>query len=326
MSHHLPRLALYYDDAMVPPDVPGNYSQSPTKPRRFLEFLRQTPVWPHVDQRSAVVPVTREDLLLAHEPEYVDAFLTGRQSLASSNGLAWSPKFRDSVLRTNGCLLSAIRAATDTREVVTMAPVSGFHHASPARGSGFCTFSGQVVAALKLYRERGLVGAWIDLDGHFGNSIEDSRVFAADLAMAIPVGCNVNPVGNHAAYLRDLEQKLGSLGTRILAGEVHYVCFAHGADSHEWDQLGHQCSTEEWLAAADQVYQSLRRWSDQLGRPVPVTLALFGGYRDDDPASVLGLHAMDVARCLGHLAGIESLLAYRAEVRRPARMGLSDAV
>ncbi len=323
MPQHLPRLALYYDDAMVPPDAPGNYSKSPTKPRRFLEFLRQTPVWPYVEQRGEVPPVTRDDLLLAHEPEYVDAFMMGGQSLATSNGLAWSPEFRDSVLRTNGCLLAAIRAATEQPEMVAMAPVSGFHHASPSRGSGFCTFSGQVLAALKLYRERGLVGAWIDLDGHFGNSIEDSREFAADLAMAIPVGCNLNPVGDHAAYLRDLEQKLVLLGARILAGDVHYVCFAHGADSHEWDQLGHQCSTAEWLAAADLVYGSLRQWSDQLRRPVPVALSLFGGYRDDDPASVLGLHAMDVARCLGHLAGVEDLLAYRAEVRRPA-LGLSQ--
>ena len=51
---------------------------------------------------------------------------------------------------------------------------------------------------------------------------------------------------------------------------------AHGADSHEWDQLGYQCTTAEWLQASDMVYQMLRRCRDKV--PVAVTLALFGGY------------------------------------------------
>ncbi len=304
-------LNIYYRDDMVPADVPGNYSKSPTKPRRFLEFLRGTPVWLHVALRDNFGPVTRDDLLTAHTPAYVDAFLTGQpRSLAESNDLRWSPEFRDSVLLTNGCLLAANTAAVDNPAQVTMAPVSGFHHAQPERGSGYCTFSGQVVAALKLYRERGLRGAWIDLDGHFGNSIEDSRAFAADLDVAIPRGCNVNATGSHVAYLADLEHKLHEIERRVLAGELAYVCMAHGADSHEWDQLGHQCTTAEWLQAADMVYEMLARCREV--RPVAVTLALFGGYRDDHPESVLGLHAMDTAQCLKFLGGVE--LKYMAEV------------
>ena len=86
---------------------------------------------------------------------------------------------------------------------------------------------------------------------------------------------------------------------------------AHGADSHEWDQLGYQCTTAEWLQASDMVYQMLRRCRDKV--PVAVTLALFGGYRDDHPESVLGLHAMDTARCLEILNDVK--VEYAAEVR-----------
>ena len=59
----------------------------------------------------------------------------------------------------------------------------------------------------------------------------------------------------------------------------------------------------------------LQRQSQE--RRVPVTLALFGGYRDDHPESVLGLHAMDLAQALVRLEGVEELAGFSAEVREP---------
>lgn len=306
-------MRLFYRHDMCPQDEPGNYSKSPTKPRRFVEFLQRSPLWPHIALHDDFAAIRREDLLLAHTPAYVDAFLDGEPPLCESNGLRWSPAFRDSVLMTNGCLLAAITAANAEPQILTMAPVSGFHHAQPARGSGFCTFSGQVIAGLKLYRERGLRGAWVDLDGHFGNSIEDSRSFCPDLDQAIPV--NLNPNGQHQQYLRDLEQKMTDLLARVAEGSIDYICVAHGADSHEWDQLGHQCTTEEWLRASEIVYGLIQGVRKE--RAIPVTLALFGGYRDDHPESVLGLHAMDTALAMAHLEQRPALLDYQAEVRAP---------
>jgi acetoin utilization deacetylase AcuC-like enzyme len=280
-----------------------------------MEFLLGSPVWPYVGVHENFGPVVRGHLLTAHELAYVDAFLGAELPLCESNGLAWSEALRDSVLMTNGSLVAAITGSIARPDVIAMSPSSGFHHAGPEEGQGFCTFSGQVIAALQLYRTRGLVGAWIDLDGHHGNSIEDTREFAPDLDRAIPRSCNLNPVGDHEFYLRDLACLLEQLGRMVTSGQVHYVCVAHGADSHEWDQLGHQCNTAEWLQASDLVYSAIRGWSETLGCPVPVTLALFGGYRDDHPASVLGLHAMDAARALVQLGGVGELAAYQAEVR-----------
>lgn len=311
-------LALFYRDEMAPPDDADNYSKSPTKPRRFVEFLRGTPVWRHIALRTEFEPIGRSQLLRAHEARYVDAFLSGSpRSLAESSGLRWSPAFRDSVLWTNGSLLAAITAAIQQPDRVAMAPVSGFHHARPAGGSGFCTFSGQVVAALQVYRDWGLRGAWVDLDGHFGNSIEDTRPFAPDLDSAVARGLNINPVGNHAEYLESLAGKLDHLAEQAALGLVDYVCVAHGADSHQWDQLGSQCTTAQWLQAADMVYQRLAQLRTEQPS-LAVTLALFGGYRDDHPESVLGLHAMDTARALAWLSGATELASYCAEVRPPA--------
>lgn len=317
------KIKVFYRDDMVPADSPGNYSKSPTKPRRFLEFLQKTPMWNYVELSSAFEPLTREDLLVAHTPAYVDSFLKGMGWRSTSNGLAWSREFRDSVLLTNSCLRAAITAAVDNPSQVTMAPVSGFHHATPDSGQGFCTFSGQVITALQLYRERGLRGVWVDLDGHFGNSIEDSRKFAPDLNEAIPEWANVNPKGRHQEYLDDLWAKLTVVVEHATNGEVDYIAFAHGADSHEWDQLGSQCTTEEWLKAAEMVYTQLAVRLNQWGwspKPVALTMALFGGYRDDHPESVLGLHAADLAVCLDKVLQCQdpAVQAYSPDVREPA--------
>jgi acetoin utilization deacetylase AcuC-like enzyme len=186
---------------------------------------------------------------------------------------------------------------------VTLAPVSGFHHATPHGGNGFCTFSGQVIAAVRLWREVHCRTAFIDCDQHFGNSIEDSRFFVKDLAQAIPQGANLNPEGSHQAYLRDLRAQLKSLGERILQGEIDVVVFCHGADSHEWDDMHGQCTTEEWLEASRIVYEWVHDLDGRRGQLLPLALALFGGYRRDDFDSVLALHAADLVACLNILCG-----------------------
>ena len=181
-------------------------------------------------------------------------------------------------------------------------PSSGFHHARPQAGSSFCTFSGQVIAAVKAWRDHGARGAWFDLDGHHGNSIEDAREFAPELADAIPEGCNVNPSGRGRDYLERLAEGPEALGKRVVVGDIHYVAFAHGADSHIDDDFGYQCDTYEWLAASCLVYEAIRAWSQALGRSVPVVLTLFGGYRDDSLESEL-----ERAREVGFGAGPNSV-------------------
>ena len=86
-------------------------------------------------------------------------------------------------------------------------------------------------------------------------------------------------------------------------GDVNTIAFAHGGCSHEDDDLGNQCSTLEWLEASRLVYSAIHRWSVALGAPVPVALALFGGYRRDNPDFVLRLHTADLAIALDTLAG-----------------------
>lgn len=302
--HHLAPVHVHYrPELAVAADPAGNFSKSPSKPRRFVEHLNTTVLASHVEFRDDFAPVTEAQLCTAHSERYVRAFFEGNEPLACSNGLSWTADFADSVRYTNGSLLAAVRGALASPERIALSPTSGFHHARPERGGGFCTFSGQVIAALDVYGSSGARGAWVDLDGHFGNSIEDSRRYAPELDLALPRDCHLNPGGSGATYLAELRRGLAVITGRLLAGELEYVAFAHGADSHVWDDLGGQCTTAEWLEAARLVYRCVADVSCRLGRPVPLVLALFGGYRDDHPASVLELHCADLAIALRELTG-----------------------
>lgn len=313
-THHYynPNLKIFYRPEMCPPDV-ASFSKSPTKPRRFVEYLRRTELQRYVGIESVFPAATANELMLAHTHRYVQDYIEGVEPRASSSGIQWTREQRDAVFYTNGSLLAAIRAAIKNPRQITMSPTSGFHHATPDRGEGFCTFSGQAIAAIDLWRRKGLRGAWIDMDQHDGNSVRDTAGHTKDITAALP--WYVQPFGRGDGYLRSLRLQLDALQPFVFARDVDYICVAHGADSHEWDSLGHSCSTDEWVAAASMVYETIRHWADTLERPIPVTLALFGGYRDDHPDSVLALHAMDAARCLHWLGGVPDLERWTAEVK-----------
>lgn len=104
-----------------------------------------------------------------------------------------------------------------------------------------------------------MAGCYLDLDGHFGNSIEDSRSFAPDLEKAIPVGFNFNHRLYDAAYFEELENFIiNNLKPALLSGKIHYLVWCHCADSPKDDQLGDQFSTEWLMKCADYFWQWVR--------------------------------------------------------------------
>lgn len=299
--HH--RIRTFYTPKQVlQTDDEENYSKSPLKPKLLLEYIEKQNLSGYFEITSSFEGFKDEDFLIAHHERYVKSFFKGLQPLCESNGLKWSEQFADSVRYTNASLYHAIKHSINNPDEVCLAPVSGMHHATYDRGGSYCSMSGQVIASVKIYRELGLSGAYVDLDAHFGNSIEDSRFFVTDLSEAIPIGCNINPDGKHQSYIADLKSRLKTLEKKILDDEIHYVVFAHGADSHEWDDLGVQCTTAEWLECSDIVYEFVDAVSLKINRPLPLTLALFGGYRNDDYNSVLSLHTGDLVACLNKLS------------------------
>lgn len=308
----------YNTKQVLAQDSTANVSKSPLKPKLLLEFMKKQGL-KKFEITDDFTPYEKQDFLVAHSDHYVNGFFEGKETICRSNGLAWSPQFADSVRYTNASLYNAIKHSVENPETICFSPTSGFHHARPDGGSGFCTFSGQVIAAVKLYQEKGISGCFLDLDGHFGNSIEDSRAFVKDLNAAIPVGFNFNPFGSHKEYVNHLKTFLKeTLEPAIISGKISYVVWCHGADSHEWDDMGHQCSTEEWLLCSKIFYSWLKRVEKRLLRSVPLSLSLFGGYRRDGYESVLALHAGDISTCMNILLGSECKVKRFVGMVKPA--------
>ena len=285
---------VFYSDKQVnsSDNMDISYSKSPLKPKLVMRKLQETHALYMII--SDFDPLKKEDFLIAHTEEYVDAFFNGKYPLCATNSIPWSIELVNSICYTNASLYNSIKYAVNNYNSFVFSPTSGFHHAKPSRGQGFCSFSGQVISSVKLYRETGAIGAYIDLDGHFGNSIEDSRNFVEDVNKAISF--NYNATGQNEIYIKRLKEFLyRELGPSIRDNKTHYVVWCHGADSHIDDDLVGKdyVDTKHWLEASETFYafiETLRR----RGYNVPVVTSLFGGYRKDNYDFVIDLHCKDI--------------------------------
>lgn len=307
-------IKIFYNPKQVLAVDNGNYSKSPLKPKLVVEKLRSLgPEGFPFEEVSNFRPFVYSDFRIAHHPSYVKDFFSGTGK-CESNSLRWSPQFAESVRYTNSSLYHAIRESVLSRgRTVSLSPTSGFHHARPSGGGGFCTFSGQVIASVKLWKEYELTGAYLDLDGHYGNSIEDSRNFVMSLQYAVPPGNNINIRSKSEVYISELKMALAKLEDKLLSGELHYIVWCHGADSHVDDDLGSQVDTNQWFECSNIFYRWLSKMDRKLGRPVPLTMALFGGYRKDHYESVINLHVGDIVRCSNLL--LDNDIEFEGEVR-----------
>jgi len=309
-----PRLHTFYHPKMsVNPDNLTGYTLTPAKPRLMIEYLERKGLLEYFLLDNGFPLLQREDFYIAHTEEMVDNFFDNGKTSKILH-IKWTPEYAESVKYENASLYYAIRYAVQHPEEVCFSPSSAFHHANPTRSALFCAFSGQVIASMKVYYEFGLCGVYIDLDGHYGNSIDNSRDFVPEIDKAIsPVCGNINIIARHQVYMEELKANLLILRKEIIEGRVNYVVFCHGADSHEWDELASQLSTEEWVECSRLVYTFIHDLQEETHKQIPLILTLFGGYRKDDYNSVLSLHTTDLVTCLNILCGQD--IKYTTEVK-----------
>src|SRR5579864_9107390 len=126
-------------------------------------------------------------IVLAHDAEYVEAFLQGTLSAGAMRriGFPWSPELMRRTLASVGSTLAATREAVATGWGGTLA--GGTHHAFAAEGSGFCVFN-DIAVAIEWLRSQGRIrrAAIIDLDVHQGDGTacifeHDADVFTASM-------------------------------------------------------------------------------------------------------------------------------------------------
>ena len=149
----LSRLLGWLDDADFRPSPEASVEQlSGFHTRAYLAALR------HADRTQRVDPAIRE-----------------RHDIGSFENPVFPGVFRQAALAVGGSILAADLALEG---LTPFHPAGGTHHGRPDRASGFCFFNDPVFAIRRLL-ERG-VGrvAYVDLDAHHGDGVEDA--FAAE--------------------------------------------------------------------------------------------------------------------------------------------------
>ncbi len=246
-------------------------------------------------------PASREDLLLAHTPEFLDdlaALRWTRRTQMSELPLDHAI-VRAYLLAAGGTTLAA-RGACATGVGVHLG--GGFHHAYADHAEGFCYLNDLAVAIRVLQRDRVVErAAVVDCDVHQGNGTAaifatDGRVFTFSMHQEtnypVPKERSNLDVGladgtSDEEYLERLSDALEHVWR--FAPEI--VLYQAGADPYREDLLGGLALTREGLEARD---RQVLAGCTQRGIPVAVTLG--GGYaRDRDDTIAIHVRTCELA-------------------------------
>lgn len=281
---------LYYADILDIPLPPGH--RFPAEKYRLLRerMLRHGIVAPW--QLELSPPASREDILRAHAPAYVDAFLSGALPADAMRriGLPWSEQLVARTLATMGGAVAAMRGAFAHGFGGQLA--GGTHHAHADFGAGYCIFNDHAIAALAALAE-GLAArvAIIDLDVHQGDgnsailagrpdvfvlSLHGEKNFPfrkvpSTLDIALPDGTGDD------AYLRALHDGLEA----VRAFRPDLVLYQAGVDPLAEDKLGRLSLTHDGLTRRDEMVLTTFAKAG-----TPLSLGIGGGYCDPIALSV----------------------------------------
>jgi acetoin utilization deacetylase AcuC-like enzyme len=274
-------LRVYYCDHHDIP-LPAGHKFPVRKYRMLRETLEADGVF---DLRPApAAPLSAIEL--AHDPAYLQAFLTGTLSAAAMRriGFPWS---RGLVERTLASAGSTLHSAWDCFECgIAGGLAGGTHHAFAAEGAGFCVLN-DIAIAIRALQQGGRVrrAAIIDLDVHQGDGTaaifehdSDVLTFSMHGARNFPfrkqrstIDVELPDLTNDDDYLSKLSEALHV----VWQFEPEIVFFQAGVDSLATDRLGRLSLTINGLKQRDfLVFQGAH------SRNIPVVVTLGGGYSE----------------------------------------------
>ena len=132
-------------------------------------------------QRRDCRPVSEQQILSFHTPAYLkrlQEFSASDQPRADfmfGLGDADCPVFKglyDYAALGAGATLEACRLIVEEGFSAVLSPAGGWHHAHPARASGFCYLNDAVIA-INWLLEQGKRVAYLDLDAHHGDGVQE---------------------------------------------------------------------------------------------------------------------------------------------------------
>jgi len=214
-------------------------------------------------------PFTEAQLLSLHDPDFVAAVRAVSRGERVAGALHYglgtpdNPVFagmHEAVMGVCGASLTAVRLVASGQAGRAVNLSGGLHHAGRASMSGFCTYNDVALAVFEAVTRYGLRVAYIDLDAHHGDGVQDffydsgevltvsvhesgrylfpGTGFTFETGRGEGRGLSVNvplePFTEDASYL----EVLGTILPRALeAFGPDLIVLQAGADMHRYDPL-----------------------------------------------------------------------------------------
>ena len=257
----------------------------PLRADRILAFLANERLIRR-EEISVPRPAALKNLLLVHEPEYLNA-LQRPETLTRILGVPVDDDELERVLDLQRLMVGGTIQATRWALASRCSAVSlggGFHHAGRRKGMGFCVFNDVAVAVARMRRNGYAAPVLVvDLDLHDGNGTRE--IFADDptvhtfslhnehwgdtdavAATSIALGAGVTD----EVFLSALDNALPPVFERFRPGFVVYLAGCDGAGD---DAIGNWKLTGEGILARDRMVVELVRRHDSR-----LVVVLAGGY------------------------------------------------
>jgi acetoin utilization deacetylase AcuC-like enzyme len=275
-------MKIFYSDTYTIPLPEGH--RFPMEKYKLVRLrLLEENIFREAELHEATLP-SRDQMILAHTPSYVDAFCSGTldPKIQRRIGFPWSEALVRRSLASVGGAMAAADAALAAGISGNLA--GGTHHAMADAGEGYCVFNDIAVTILNLLHAKKINrAAIVDLDVHQGNG--NSAILGTNpnvyiLSMhgeknypfvKIPSTHDIDLPDDTTdeVYLSELQAAL----PLVFRFKPDIVFYQAGVDPLKEDVLGKLSLTHEGLMQRDRMVLSACKMHG-----VPVSLALGGGY------------------------------------------------
>ena len=230
--------------------------------------------------------VLKSDLLMAHDPKYVDDFLSGNLTEKEIKRIGLTPWTPDIIPRTRYLMGGATAALEQVVEYGGIAGnmAGGTHHAHYDFGSGYCIFNDLAVCALLALEKYGFDRvAILDFDVHQGDGTA-TILQNVNNALTISVHCQENfpfrksisdhdlPISADATideYLAKVEEAI-TLATKF---NPDIILYQAGVDGLATDSLGKLNLTRDAMKQRNRMVFDV-----SLKYSIPTVVFMGGGY------------------------------------------------
>tara|TARA_B100001989_G_scaffold196428_1_gene145057 strand:- start:786 stop:1733 length:948 start_codon:yes stop_codon:yes gene_type:complete len=255
---------------------------------RYVELINRLKSLRNSNQFLFLEPnkASRSELVIGHDPYYVDNFLNGKLSDKEIKRIGltpWTPKLIPRTLRLMGGAIAALNHVVENGGIAgNMA--GGTHHAHYDFGSGYCIFNDLAVCALLALQKHNYERvAILDLDVHQGDGTA-TILQNIDGALTISLHCQENFPFRKAVSDYDLELEANSSDEQFLQKvnqaidiaikfNPQLILYQAGVDGLATDALGKLNISREGMSERNKLVFEMA-----VKHSIPTVVFMGGGY------------------------------------------------